>query len=85
MDLSNETVYFINELVSDNYNDEDIYEFLIKYGQDNLVKWYVTYVDLGEKYSYDAVDTFIENFSIDDLDNFEDAYFGTYDCPEHYI
>ena len=85
MDLSNETVYFINELVAENYFDEDIYEFLTKYGQDNLVKWYVSYVDLGETHSYDAVDAFIENFSIDDLDKFEDAYYGTYDSPEYFV
>lgn len=85
MDLKEQTVDFINNLIAENYYDEDIYEFINNYGEDNLVKWYVSYVDLGENYVYDAVDTFIENFSIDDLDRFEDAYYGTYDSPEHFV
>jgi len=85
MNLKTETVEFINNLIAENYYDEDIYEFINNYGEDNLVKWYVSYVDLGETHSYDAVDTFIKNFSIDDLDKFEDAYCGFYDSPEHFV
>ena len=85
MDLKTETVEFINNLIAENYHDEDIYEFINTYGEDNLVKWYVSYVDLGENYVYDAVVTFIDNFSIDDLDKFEDAYYGVYDSPEHFV
>ena len=75
MDLKTETVEFINNLIAENYYDEDIYEFINNYGEGNLVKWYVSYVDLGEKYSYDDVDAFIENFGIDDLDNFENEHY----------
>jgi len=78
------TVEFIKELVEDNYFDEDIYEFISEYGEDNLVKHYVDYVQFGEEYSYDAVDAFIEYFGFDQLSSFQDSYRGAYESKGHF-
>jgi hypothetical protein len=85
MNLKEETVDFMNQLIEQNYCDEDMYNFISEYGEDNFVKYYEKYVELGEEYVYNAVDAFIEEFSIDDLNKFEDAYMGVYDNPEQFV
>lgn len=40
--------------------------------------------DLRERYSDEAVDAFIEIWSVDDLEGFEDAYCGEYDSGAAY-
>ena len=77
--LKEATLEFINELVDENYYDGDIFDFIEKYGEDNLVEYYVNYVELGEDYSYDAVEAFIEYFGIEQLNGFQDAYRGHYE------
>lgn len=77
--LKEATLEFINELVDENYYDGDIFDFIDKYGEDNLVEYYVKYVDLGEEYAYDAVEAFIEYFGIEQLNGFQDAYRGRYE------
>jgi len=74
--LKESTVEFINELVSENYAQDDIYDFIAEYGEDNLTQYYVNYVEIGESYSYEAVDIFIEEFGIDNVEKFEDAFRG---------
>jgi antirestriction protein len=37
------------------------------------------YQDLCERYSKDAVDAFLELYDEDDLESFEEAYYGSYD------
>ena len=82
--LKESTVEFIKELVDNNYFDEDIYEFVDEYGEDNLVKYYEDYCELGEEYSYDAVDAFVEYFGLDQLQGFQDAYRGSYESKGHF-
>ena len=75
--LKESTVEFINGLVSENYAQDDIYDFIAEYGEDNLVRYYVNYVEIGESYSYRAADIFIEEFGIDNIEKFEDAFRGS--------
>lgn len=74
--LKESTVEFMNELMGDNYYDGDMYVFINEYGEDNFVAYYEKYVECGESVNYDAVDAFIAEFGITELDNFEDAYNG---------
>jgi hypothetical protein len=75
--LKESTVEFINELISENYAQDDIYEFIAEHGEDDLVQYYVKYVEIGESYSYRAADIFIEEFGIDNVEKFEDAFRGS--------
>jgi antirestriction protein len=61
------------------YYDADMYDFINLYGEDNFMNYYEQYVQLGENHSYDAVDAFIDEFSLDDLNYFEDAYSGEWE------
>jgi hypothetical protein len=82
--LKESTVEFINGLVSENYAQDDIYDFIAEYGEDNLVRYYVNYVEIGESYSYEAADIFIEEFGIDNVEQFEDAYRGEWNSKADY-
>jgi hypothetical protein len=82
--LKESTVEYIKDLVEDNYYDEDIYEFINEHGEDNLVKYYEDYCKLGEEYSYDAVDAFLEYFGFDQLSGFQDSYRGSYESKGHF-
>ena len=75
--LKESTVEFIDELVSENYAQDDIYDFIAEHGEDNLTQYYVKYVEIGESYSYRAIDIFIEEFGIDNIEKFEDAFRGS--------
>lgn len=84
VELKTETQTFIAELVENNYHDEDIYDFIEEQGEDNLVKYYEDYCELGESHSYDAVDAFVAEFGIHSIAGFEDAYRGEYSSKADY-
>ncbi len=42
------------------------------------------YMELCEKYDTDAVDSYLDYFDLDKLDEFEDRYLGEYDSEEDY-
>ena len=74
-----------------NYHDEDMHNFIAEYGAQNFLNYYDTYVELGEDYSYGAVDAFIDEFGFDllSVDNFQDSYEGQYEsgaefAEQHY-
>tara|TARA_B100000003_G_scaffold44560_2_gene38314 strand:+ start:182 stop:583 length:402 start_codon:yes stop_codon:yes gene_type:complete len=79
--LKDSTIDVIHELVENNYHDADIYEFINTYGEDALETCYEDYVELGESFSFEAVDVFCEEFSIEEIGNFQDAYYGEYETP----
>lgn len=78
MNYSPETIQLIEELIDNSYHDQDMYDFIEQYGENNFRSYYTDFVDIGEKYSYEAADAFIAEFSIDDISNFEDAYYGEF-------
>ena len=79
--LKDSTIDVIHELVENNYHDADIYEFINTYGEDALETCYEDYVELGESFSFEAVDVFCDEFSIEEIGNFQDAYYGEYETP----
>lgn len=73
-----ETVEFIQELLDDNYELTDILEFVDAHSEDDLVAYYETYVEQGERVGYEVVDAFVELNGFCDVENCEDAYVGIY-------
>jgi len=83
---SQETVDKIEELIADSYCLEDIVEFIAETSEESFRSYYQNYVEIGEEYSYGAVDAFIEEFGLYSLvgDNFQDSYRGQYDSKADY-
>lgn len=85
VNLKESTKELISELVSNNYFDGDIYNFIEQYGEDALESCYEDYVKLSEEYSYEAVDAFCSEFDVENIGNFQDAYYGEYETPEIFV
>ena len=83
---SQETVDVIEELIADSYALEDIVEFIDANSEADFRNFYEEYVTVGEEYSYEAVDAFIEEFGLHSFTSsgFEDAYRGQYDSKADY-
>ena len=83
---SQETVDVIEELIADSYALEDIVEFIDANSEADFRSYYQTYVEIGEEYSYEAVDAFVEEFGLHSLvgDNFQNSYRGQYDSKADY-
>ena len=83
---SQETVSKIEELLEDSYALEDIVEFIDANSEEDFRTYYEEYVVVGEEYSYEAVDAFIEEFGLQSFtqSNFEDAYRGQYESKGDY-
>ena len=82
--FNQETQEKIEELMQDAYAQEDMYDFIVAYSEEEFVNYYEQYVDLGETFTYEAVDAFLEWFELADLDRFEDAFFGAYNSPAQF-
>jgi len=88
-ELSQKCLDYITELVEDNYALDDILEFLKKYNGDDLIAYYVDYVEQGDRVGFDVVDAFLEENDISDVPRVEDIYMGQYnseaDFAENYF
>ena len=78
------TVGYLQQLVEDNYNLDDMIDFISEYGQENFNQYYEKYVEISEEYTFTAVDAFIACFDIDNLEHFQDAYRGEYESEEQF-
>jgi antirestriction protein len=87
-ELSQKCLDYITELVEDNYALDDILEFLKEYNGDDLIAYYVDYVEQGDKVGFDVVDAFLQENDISDVPRVEDIYMGQYnseaDFAENY-
>ena len=74
-----ETVEKIDELLEDNYDLDDILEFVDQNSEEDLVAYYEIYCTAGEKIGYDVVDAFVKyHGDMCYVENVEDAYRGVY-------
>jgi spore coat protein CotH len=80
--LAPETIAVIDRLVEDQYALDDMLVFIDEHSEEEFREYYEEYVELGEKYGYEAVDVFIKENDISDLKYFVDAYIGEYQSPE---
>ena len=74
----------IDELKEENYYEGDMIAFIEEHGNDAFVEHYEEYVQCGEDYSYEAVDAFVDEFGIECIGHFTDAYYGEYDSEEQF-
>jgi hypothetical protein len=74
----------LDELVEDSFALDDMIAFIEQYGNDNFIQFYEEYVENGENYCYEAVDAFVDEFGIDAIAHFTDAYYGQYDSEEEF-
>ena len=81
--FATETVEKIDQLVEDNYDLDDILEFVDQNSEADLVAYYEDYVRVGENIGYDVVDAFVKyHGSMCYVEHVEDAYRGCYDDEE---
>ena len=82
--LDEVTLNKIEELKGDNFYEGDMIDFIKEHGSNNFLAYYEDYVKYGEEYCYEAVDAFVDEFGIDSIASFCDAYFGEYDSEEQF-
>lgn len=81
--LSKETLTLIDKLREDLYDLEAMLTFVDENSESDFQERYELYVELGEKYDYEAVDAFIKLNDAWDLPYFEDAFLGCYLNPRN--
>ena len=71
---------------NEGYPLDDIRDFIDNYGAKAFVDGhYETWEDLTDNsYSMEAIDAFVEEFGIENIDSFEDAYCGTWGTGAEY-
>jgi hypothetical protein len=81
--FATETVEKIDELVEDNYDLDDILEFIDNNSEADFISYYEDYCSAGENIGYDVVDAFVKyHGSMSNVEWVEDAYRGCYDDEE---
>ena len=77
--FATETVEKIEQLVEDNYDLDDILEFVDANSEADLVAYYEDYCTAGERIGYDVVDAFVKyHGDMGYVTDVEDAYRGVY-------
>lgn len=82
--ISDDVQAKIDELKEENFYEGDMIDFIQTYGNDAFLEYYEEYVQCGEDYSYEAVDAFVDEFGIECIAHFTDAYYGQYDSEEQF-
>ena len=74
-----ETVEKIEQLVEDNYDLDDILEFVDQNSEADFISYYEQYCTVGENIGYDVVDAFVKyHGDMSYVENVEDAFRGVY-------
>jgi hypothetical protein len=76
--FSAEVVEKVDQLVEDNYDLDDILEFIDNNSEADLISYYEQYCTAGENIGYDVVDAFVKYHGISYVENVEDAFLGVY-------
>jgi hypothetical protein len=76
--FATETVEKIEQLVEDNYDLDDILEFVDANSEAALLEYYEEYCTAGENIGYDVVDAFVKYHGMSYVENVEDAFRGVY-------
>jgi len=82
--LDEVTLNKIEELKGENFYEGDMIDFIKEHGSNNFLAYYEEYVSKGEEFDYDVVDAFVDEFGIENIESFEDAYIGQYDSEEQF-
>ena len=76
--FATKTVEKIDELLEDNYDLDDILEFVDQNSEADLVAHYEEYCTAGENIGYDVVDAFVKYHGMSYIENVEEAFQGIY-------
>lgn len=64
---------------TEDYPLDDIRKFIEEFGYNNLISgYYETWSELSEDYDNEAIEAFVENNGIENIESFEDAYCGEF-------
>jgi hypothetical protein len=76
----------IIELVNnEGYPIDDVRDFVEVYGSKALLEGhYETWAEIDESFDQDAIEAFVEEFGIENIEHFEDAYSGVYESEEQF-
>ena len=70
----------------EDYPISDIREFIEEFGYNNFISgYYETWADLTDHYDDDAIRAFVDEYSIRDIEYFEDAYYGQYGTVTEFV
>ena len=78
-DYNKETQELIDELVDEGNEVEILNDFIEEHGESNFNDYIEEYLQAVDCHGEDAVAAFLDNFNIEDINNFNDAYQGQWD------
>ena len=78
-DYNEETQELIDELVAEGNEVEILNDFIKEHGESNFNDYIEEYLQAVDYHGEDAVAAFLDNFNIEDINNFNDAYQGQWD------
>ena len=71
---------------TEDYPLDDIREFIEEFGYNNFISgYYETWADLTDSYDDEAIRAFVDEYSIRDIESFEDAYYGQYSTVTEFV
>ena len=79
VEMTDSVTELFNELVDDGHDADILQSFIDEYGKSNFVDYIEEYLQAVDYHGEDAVAAFLDNFNIEDINNFNDAYQGQWD------
>ena len=79
MTMTDSITELFEELVADGNDADDLQAFIDKYGKSKFSDYIEEYLQAIDESSEEAVESFLEIFSIEDIGYFTDAYQGQWD------
>ncbi len=79
VEMTDSVTELFNELVDDGHDADILQSFIDEYGKSNFVDYIEEYLQAVDCHGEDAVAAFLDNFNIEDINNFNDAYQGQWD------
>tara|TARA_B100001113_G_scaffold130_1_gene99 strand:- start:270 stop:662 length:393 start_codon:yes stop_codon:yes gene_type:complete len=79
MTMTDSITELFEELVADGNDADDLQAFIDKYGKSQFVDYIEEYLQAIDESNEEAVEAFLDNFNIEDIGYFTDAYQGQWD------
>tara|TARA_B100001287_G_scaffold29309_1_gene20935 strand:- start:24 stop:416 length:393 start_codon:yes stop_codon:yes gene_type:complete len=79
MTMTDSITELFEELVADGNDADDLQAFIDKYGKSKFSDYIEEYLQAIDESSEEAVEAFLDNFNIEDIGYFTDAYQGQWD------
>ena len=79
MTMTDSITELFEELVADGNDADDLQAFIDAHGKSNFADYIEEYLQAIDESSEEAVEAFLDNFNIEDIGYFTDAYQGQWD------